>query len=86
MSRPKGSKNKHAKDQDWKKPSHFAVPYEHCTVCGRVSFGSIQPLGFNKWRHESCYPGSKSWRDYFEQLPLNKRTPEGILIYNAKET
>ncbi len=56
---------------------------ELCSVCGRVRWGAYQPLGFGKWRHEECYPGTQAWREYWVTLPASKRTPEGNLIFNA---
>ena len=56
---------------------------EHCAICDRVAFGNIVRIGFGRWRHSGCEPGSKPWCEYFERLPKGQRTPEGQLIYNT---
>jgi len=56
-----------------------------CTVCGRVEFGAVVNLGFTRWRHAACEPGSASWCAYFAALPATKQTPEGRLIYEAAQ-
>jgi hypothetical protein len=56
-----------------------------CAICERVPFGNLIRLGFDRWRHAGCEPGSPEWCVYFEALPKAKRTNEGKLIYeNAK--
>jgi hypothetical protein len=46
-----------------------------CTICERVAFGKIVPLGFDKWRHEGCALGSKEWKEYYLRLAENERKP-----------
>lgn len=57
--------------------------HEFCSVCDRVAWGDIVRLGFGKWRHDACYPGSKAWLEQFRLLPEGKKTAEGKLIYEA---
>jgi hypothetical protein len=54
---------------------------ELCEVCQRVRWGEYVYLGFGRWRHQDCYPGSKNWFDYYRELPTNRRTHEGDLIF-----
>lgn len=56
---------------------------QFCTICDRVPWGEVTLLGFQKWRHDSCYPGSEAWLDYYERIPETQRTFEQTLIYNA---
>mgnify|MGYP001607589570 CR=1 FL=1 len=52
-----------------------------CCICGRVMWGEWQPLSFGKIRHKhNCYPGSKSWAEYYAALPRNQKTEEGNLL------
>jgi hypothetical protein len=57
---------------------------ELCEVCQRVIWGEVVRLGFDKWRHEACYPGSAIWLEAFRLLPAERRTEEGRMIYEAK--
>jgi len=56
---------------------------ESCQVCERPRWGNIQYLGFGKWRHEECYPGSPAWREYYTTLPKAQQTPEGDTLYQV---
>jgi len=80
MGRPKGSKNRiHSLKQCIKRPeqtlealkttmSHLVPSY--CKICDRVPFGSIVPLGYGVWRHDSCTLGSEEWKLYYHRQPL----------------
>lgn len=61
-----------------------AMLCELCSVCQRVAWGEVVRLGFDKWRHESCYPGSSAWREAYILKPENERTEESIIIFNSK--
>jgi hypothetical protein len=67
------------------KPAKRGNASESCTVCGRVEFGAVVNLGFTRWRHGACEPGSASWCAYFAALPATKQTSEGRLIYEAAQ-
>ena len=54
-----------------------------CVVCERVQWGQVVRLGFGKWRHWECYPGSRQWREYWERLPEAQQTEEGRIIYDC---
>jgi len=56
---------------------------ELCEVCQRVAWGEVARLGFKKWRHDACYPGSAAWLEHFRMLPEREKTEEGKLIYAA---
>lgn len=58
---------------------------ETCRICDRVRFGDYQYLGFGEWRHAHCYPGSSEWREYYGNLPADKRTDAGDILYWANE-
>ena len=53
---------------------------EQCSVCDRAQWGEVVRLGYGKWRHDSCYPGSLPWLEYFKALPPDQQTSEGKLI------
>ena len=55
-------------------PQHYD---EFCKVCGRVRWGNWQPLAFEHWRHEECYPGSQNWLEWFKGLSKSQQTEEG---------
>ena len=50
---------------------------ETCRVCDRPFWGEGQELGFGKWRHSECAPGSRSWVEYYEHGP---RTEAGDFL------
>ena len=61
------------------------IPLEEvCFVCSRVRWGAYQVLGFGKWRHDECYPGSKAWLEAMEEKRAHhvKLTEEQSTIYN----
>lgn len=55
-----------------------------CSVCSRAIWGEAQRLGFAKWRHDTCYPGSQPWIEYVEGLTESERTNEMRLIYESR--
>ena len=59
---------------------------ELCEVCERVRFGDVQRLGFGKWRHAGCYPGSVDWLDYIRRMPEAKRTNEQRYILAVQDS
>ena len=84
--RPKGSLNKS------KLPPKTAtialgttpkVKHDGCYVCGRVSWGPVQPLGLKQWRHAECYPGSPSWCLEYPEFDPSKKSEAGQFIYEA---
>ena len=56
---------------------------EGCYVCGRVSWGPVQPLGLGQWRHAECYPGSPTWCHNFPDFDPTKISEAGNLLYVA---
>ena len=59
-----------------------SIKETYCAICERVPFGNIVRLGFDRWRHAGCAPGSPEWCAYFAAIPKAKRTSEGQLIYD----
>jgi len=59
---------------------------DYCAVCERVAWGYVVRLGFGKWRHAECYPGSAAWLDYFKRLPASQQTEEGIMLRKFHES
>jgi hypothetical protein len=58
---------------------------ELCQVCERVKWGECVRLGFGKWRHTECYPGSMPWLEYFKRLPASQQTAEGRILREFHE-
>lgn len=50
---------------------------ETCRICDRPFWGEGQELGFGKWRHSECAPGSQSWVEYYLRGP---RTEAGDFL------
>lgn len=59
--------------------------HEHCAVCNRVKWGEVALLGYGKWRHGECYPGSLPWLEYFKALPEEQQTTEGRLLWAYRQ-
>ena len=88
-SRPKGSKNHpkyalHRPKQATKQPQ-LAQNETFCSICDRLAFGLLVPLGHDKWRHDGCVLGSDEWREYYLRLSYNERVPLGE-FYNHTYT
>ena len=52
-----------------------------CYVCGRVSWGPVQPLGLGQWRHAECYPGSPTWIQNYPTFDPSKISEAGELLF-----
>ena len=52
-----------------------------CYVCGRVSWGPVQPLGLGQWRHAECYPGSPTWIENYPTFDPSKISEAGELLF-----
>jgi hypothetical protein len=49
---------------------------EFCSICQRVAFGQIVPLGgLGNWRHDECALGSEAWKEYYLGLSPEKQKP-----------
>jgi len=48
------------------KSSKVITANEFCNVCNRVYWGDAQRLGYGKWRHQECAPGSRNWVEAYE--------------------
>lgn len=48
-------------------------------------WGEVVRLGFAKWRHGECYPGSLPWLEYFKGLPEHLQTTEGKLLWAYRQ-
>lgn len=46
---------------------------ECCHICERVTFGTVVPLAFGHWRHDSCALGSEEWKLYYLRQPLKAK-------------
>ena len=81
--RPKGSPNKSKLLPKTATLALGKVKTDGCYVCGRVSWGPVQPLGLKQWRHAECYPGSPSWITEYPEFDPSKKSEAGQFIYEA---
>jgi hypothetical protein len=58
----------------------------YCAVCDRVQWGQWQYLGYGRWRHEECTPGSRAWCEKMAQTPVRTSEQEILFTwYTTKE-
>lgn len=58
---------------------------ELCKVCGRVQFGEIIRLGFKRWRHDDCHPGSRAWCEAYVLHPIQTEEARILFQNSTKE-
>lgn len=58
---------------------------ETCCICDRVRWGAWQSLGFGKWRHEECYPGSKSWVEHYYKVGARDEVGDLLLAHHEQK-
>lgn len=79
MGRPKGSKNQAKPNKKApKRPKNsdtedIQATGKLCVICGRVAFGDLVTLPFNKFRHADCAAGSIEWDLYYQNQSVNDR-------------
>lgn len=81
--RPKGSLNKLKASPKTARIVLGKLEFDGCYVCGRVSWGPVQPLGLSKWRHAECYPGSPNWCLEYPEFDPSKKSEAGQFIYES---
>jgi hypothetical protein len=68
-----------------KDTSKVVVVSESCKICERVPFGKVVPLGFGKWRHDTCEIGTEEWTLYHARLSKEHKRKLADLVSCYKE-